>query len=396
MLVAPVTFILLASLVVAGFVTGFLVGKRTSRTQPAANQEIHENQEQNEQSPGQDEEKVALNSSALSKEERRVITDLITVLQENIGSVVDGSEKAFISLIETVTHMGEKNQNSFREAENLARKISGTGDLSDEGDEGLISEAFRQLRDSGTKSMSALTELKQDMQLGADDCRDVSRKLEGSLTSFVKQIEDIAYRTNLLALNASIEAARAGSYGRGFAVVASEIRRLSDTTTETVKKVEKLAREASAAITNIAARLLGYVEEISSEQERIEANMTFSKEKLQTVAVDVLKVTRVLLDLLVLSDEIKNAMVNAQFQDFARQQMEHVIAALEDLKSYFSSQGENVKEDDYLLGLLNKLTDRYSTMTERENHREITGQEVEREGRVGKVYKELGANVEFF
>ncbi|MEW6662893.1 MAG: methyl-accepting chemotaxis protein [Bacillota bacterium] len=390
----PVAFIFVALAIMTGFVAGFLVGKRSVRPQLAANQEIQENLGGNNASAGQDEEKVALKSLALGKEEIRAITDLITILQKNMGSVLETSENAFISLIQTVNKMGEKSRNSSREAENLAQKISGTGDITGEDNDGLISEAFRQLKDSGTKSISALAELKRDMQLGADDCRDASHKLEGSLTSFVKQIEDIAYQTNLLALNAAIEAARAGSYGRGFSVVASEIRRLSDTTTETVKKIEKLAREISVAINNIAARLLGYIEEICSEQKRIEANMAYSKEKLQAVAADVLQVTHVLLDLL--SDEINNAMVNAQFQDYTRQQTEHVIAGLEDLKNYFSNWEETVKEDGYLLQLLDSLTDKYSTMAERRNHRAVTGEVVAQEGRVGKVHTELGANVELF
>ncbi len=96
-------------------------------------------------------------------------------------------------------------------------------------------------------------------------------------------------------------------------------------------------------------------------------------------------------------------MVNAQFQDFVRQQMEHVIAALEDLKNYFtnlknyfSNWEETVKEDGYLLQLLDSLTDKYSTMAERRNHGAVTGEVVEQEGRVGKVHTELGANVELF
>lgn len=53
-------------------------------------------------------------------------------------------------------------------------------------------------------------------------------------------IQGIAHQTNLLALNANIEAARAGENGRGFAVVAEEVRNLSEESTESVKKIEKM------------------------------------------------------------------------------------------------------------------------------------------------------------
>lgn len=62
------------------------------------------------------------------------------------------------------------------------------------------------------------------------------------IESFVSQIEDIADETNLLALNASIEAARAGDAGRGFAVVASEIQKLSENSMEASHKIAEVVK----------------------------------------------------------------------------------------------------------------------------------------------------------
>lgn len=70
------------------------------------------------------------------------------------------------------------------------------------------------------------------------------------ISKIVKMIDDIAFQTNILSLNASVEAARAGQAGKGFAVVAGEVGNLAKKSAESVKNTTTLIEETIAAVNN--------------------------------------------------------------------------------------------------------------------------------------------------
>ena len=193
---------------------------------------------------------ITVNTKAVyGKDEFGQLEKVFDVMSSRLAEVVSNVNDASREIMTAAHSMMESSNELSVRTDSQSSSLEETAASIEEMVSNIKTSAEKSLlgKDMMSESMQYIENAANIIAQTASNIEEVYQSSE-KIKDITKIIEDIVFQTNILALNASVEAARAGDQGKGFAVVASEVRNLAQTTQASVKDITELVDNTSQKI----------------------------------------------------------------------------------------------------------------------------------------------------
>lgn len=176
--------------------------------------------------------------------------DKVSLINQNIMEISAAMEETGANIDSQATNIQNIDETCKETTSTVNALAAYAEEMSDKAKQIVerVNEAVQNLMNGKDSAVATAAESRKRMQTAIEQTQII-----GEITTVSASIEEIASQTNLLALNASIEAARAGESGKGFAVVAEEIKKLSEDTSNEIRKVNELTQKVLESVKMLSA-----------------------------------------------------------------------------------------------------------------------------------------------
>ena len=187
--------------------------------------------------------------------------EMVVFLRDQTREMTEGANTIAASISELSSTASQlaatsaETSSSVSEVTATVEEVKQTAELSNE-KAGLVAEKAEQTyevsesgKDASKKTGEGMGFIKEEMAYIADSIMKLSEHMQ-SIGEIINSVNDTADQSNLLSVNASIEAAKAGEYGKGFAVVAQEVKSLADQSKESTNQVRTILNDIQKATSN--------------------------------------------------------------------------------------------------------------------------------------------------